>query len=138
MGALDKAEHVLRQPPLRPGPVVLLADLLAGVLAYRLQQPVARDAVVLSGNDERGVDQAADQLERQHPVVLEADRSCRLEREAATEDGESLQQRLLLWAEQLVAPVHCLAQRLVARGRQSPPGDEEAEPVGKPRFDLRE
>ena len=45
---------------------------------------------------------------------------------------------LLLRREQLVAPVHRLAQRLVARGRQPPPGHEEAEPVGKPRLDLRE
>ena len=121
-----------------PSPVVLLADLLAGVLAYRLQQPVARDTVVLRGNDERGVDQAADQFERAHLVAVEADRGRRLEREAAVEDSEPRQQRLLLRREQLVAPVHRLAQRLVARGRQPPPRDEEAEPVGEPRLDLRE
>ena len=136
--SLDEAEHVLRQPPLRPGLLALVADPLARVLAHRLQQPVARDTVVLLGNDERGVDQAADQFERALRVAVEADRGRRLEREAAAEDREPRQQRLLLWGEQLVAPVHRLAQRLVARGRQPPPGDEEAEPVGKPRLDLRE
>ena len=109
-----------------------------GVLAHSLQQPVTRDAVVLLGNHERGVDQAADQLERALPIPVETNHCRRLEREATAEDRETCQQHLLLRREQLVAPVHRLAQRLVARGRQPPPGHEEAEAVGKPRLDLWE
>src|SRR5581483_11849425 len=93
--------------------------------------------VLLRGNDERGVDQAADQLERANLVAVEAARGRRIEREAAAEDGEPTQQRLLLRAEQLVAPVHRLTQRLVARRGKPPPGDEEAEPVGEPLLELR-
>jgi hypothetical protein len=91
-----------------------LGEPLGGVLAHRLEQPVARLAgLVVLGLDQRPLgqpqDEARDRARRQ--AVAAADRFGRREREAAGEDRQPPQQRLLLAGQQGVAPVERRAQR---------------------------
>ena len=88
-------------------------ELLVGVLADRLEQAVTHPACPLLGNDQRRVDQSADQVDGTALVAFEADRRGRGHAEAAGEDRELIEQGPLVVRQQLVAPVHRRAERPV-------------------------
>jgi hypothetical protein len=60
----------------------------------------------------------------------------RLQREVPRERAEALQERLLTLVEQVVAPVHCFAQRPVSRDCGSRTSSENAKRVVEARCDL--
>ncbi len=94
-----------------------------GVLANRLEQPIASDAVGRGGVDgqQRCIDQTRKWL--QHIVdravgaglgFRRADRLNSFQSEAAGEDRQPAQQLLLTLAEQVVTPGQCGGQRLLS------------------------
>ena len=86
---------------------------LGGVLANRLEEPVARHVLTTLRHDERGLDEAPDQVEGACIVAVQADRGDCLEREAAGEHRERRQHRALLVRKELVAPVERRSEGLV-------------------------
>ena len=87
VAGLSQFEEV---PGMRCGDLVRvpsLREVLCRILAHRLEQAVAHLAAAFLGVDERGVDQALDQLERALIVTLRTHGRCGREREAAREDG---------------------------------------------------
>ena len=74
---------------------------------------------------------SASSTSRGRDVVARADRLRRVEREAAGEHRQPLQQRALRRREQVVAPVDRRAQRLLARQRRRVAALQQREPVGQ-------
>ena len=108
------------------------------VLSHRLQQAVAGARLAVFDENERLVDQRAEQVE--HREALEALAGSHLlrqvERPAAGEYGQPAQQLALVLLEQLIAPVDRRSQRLLARQRASRPAGQQAEAIGERRGDL--
>ena len=104
-------------------------ESLERVRADRLEHREARLAVGLLLLAEQAVVDQRRQA-RQEPVAA-ADRLGGLERAAADEDGEAREQRLLVGAEQLVAPVDRRAQRLLALGQVARAAGEELEAAAR-------
>ena len=109
-----------------------------GVLAHRLQQPVARCAVARLGQHQRLVHQRVSRSSTPSPsiAVAGADRLGRLERPAPGEDRQPPEQRALRLAEQVVAPVDQRAQRLLARQGRPAAAGQQPEAVVQPGGDL--
>jgi len=101
--------------------------------AAGFEQPVARRLAGIDG-EERAVDQLGQQVDAIHRVEAgHRDHAHRhLEREAAREDAELAERRLLLGAEQAMAPVHGCAERLLARGRGAAEGAQQAKALVEP------
>ena len=91
---------------------------LVGVLAHGLEQPVARPAPRgLAGGDDRLVHEAGEHVQREPG----RDRHRGLGVEAADEDGQAPERRLLRGLEQLVAPLDRGPHRPVAGGASRGP-----------------
>ena len=73
----------------------------------------------------------------QRLAVAVAHRSCRFVRAAAREDAETVEEALLGFAEQRVAPLDRRAQRLLARRHVTGPARGELESAGQHRAQLR-
>ena len=98
--------------------------------ADRLEHREARLAVGLFLLAEHvAVDQ---RREARQEVVAAADGLGGVERAAAVEDGEAREERLLVGAEQVVAPVDRRAERLLARGQVAWAAGEEVEALLEP------
>ena len=91
-------------------------ELLAGVLADRLEHPEARLAVgVLAEAQQQALlDERVEVFEGVARAVRVADGRGRLEPEAADEHGQAPKQRLLALEQQVVAPGDRVAQRALA------------------------
>jgi hypothetical protein len=119
-------------------PLARLVQPLAGVLAHRLEQPVADRATVALDAHERLLDQATEQLEdrasseRLSAAYLLGGR----EAEGTGEHGEPPEQHALVGAEQLVAPGECRRERPLPRKRRAAARAEHAERVAQPLQNL--
>jgi hypothetical protein len=115
----------------------VLHEACEAVLAHRLQQPVARLALLLAHVHEGLLHEAAEQRERvarSRPVG--AHRLDGLERERTAEHAQLGQQRPLGGSEQVIAPVEQRAQRAVAWHGGAAPAREHREHVVQPRGEL--
>ena len=123
----------------RLGLAARLGQALGGVLAHRLQQPVApRAGGALVHLHQRLVDQPRQQVEHRvrGEAVARADRLGGLQRPAAGEDRQPPQQRPLRLGQQVVAPVERRPQRLLARQRGPAAAGQQPEAVVQPPGDL--
>ena len=111
-------------------------ELFLGVLAYRIQQPVA--VAVLVGDHQRFLDEGDQQID--HIVLGDrlpgADELHRAERPAAGEDRQPREQRLFRRIEQVVAPVDQRPQRLVPRQLGTAAGRQQAKALVEQTHDL--
>jgi hypothetical protein len=111
---------------------------VGGILADRLQEPVAGLAVALLGDDQRLVHQApqaAQQVAAGEGAAV-GDRPRRLQAEAAGEHGEPPQDDPVTLGQQVVAPLDRRRQGLVAGGDTPGTPDQQREPVVEPGRDL--
>src|SRR3954452_18285580 len=95
--------------------VAVSLQALRGVLADRLQQPIAECATCRRlGCHQRLVPQSAQEAQAlaRADVASVADRLCCLERPAAGEYRRAMQQQSLIGAQQVKAPVDGRLQRL--------------------------
>ena len=104
---------------------------LGRILPNRFQKSVARGVFTLEKNHQRFLDETRHQIEhfRFIDVARRAHGFRRLEREAAREHRQMIEQPLLLVREQLVAPVDGRPKRLMSRQRRATPSDEKTKPV---------
>ena len=112
-----------------------LAQLLQGERAPGLEQPVAR--LVAALRRRRATCRPARPGDRARPIdrcgSSAADALRRLQREAADEDAEAAEHRLLVGRQQAVAPFERGAQRLVAAQRQARAAGQHAKALVEPR-----
>ena len=110
-----------------------LVEALARVHADGLQQPVRRAVLV---GDHEATSRPAGRARRRRRGRA-ADGLDRLELEAAREDGEPAEQRLLVRLEQVVAPLQRGGEGVLARGRRAARAAQHAEAVVEPLRDRR-
>ena len=126
----------------RGSKLTVLGQLLQAVLAERLQQPVPPLAALavrssstctsdLSTSETQQIERASSS-----PSIHCATRLGGLQGEAAGEDGQAAQQRLLRLGEQVVAPVDGAAQGLLAGQRRPAAAGQQAEAVVQAGGDL--
>lgn len=114
-----------------------LAQPLPCVLPDRFQQSILRLVAVAFHQDERLVDEPAEQIQHGCGVdVLGAHLLHRGQGEAAGEYREPTKEQSLLGVEQLVTPLQCGEQRLLPSHRMPAALPEEAERVVEPLGDL--
>lgn len=118
-----------------------------GILADSLQQSVAHATVrTFLSNDQGLVDEPTEQV--QHVLVFDAlaqarpyrryraDRLRGFQAPPASEHREPVQQATLLLAQQVIAPVQCGTQRLLARQRCPTAAGQQAEALVEPSREL--
>jgi len=99
--------------------IASLPQLLGGIVTERLEKSVTACPVPLLHLNQRFVNHIAQQRKHVWGLFL-AHSLSRVEGEAAGEHAQLLEQVLLGWREQVIAPVHQRAQRLVSRCRAPP------------------
>ena len=114
---LRELEVVLRVEGLVRSEAAVLVESLEAVLAHRLEQVIARSGFAGVHDEQRLVHQRRDAIQDVFGLerIADTDGFRRLEREAAGEDGEPAEQRLLAVLEEPVAPVHRAAKRSLSR-----------------------
>jgi hypothetical protein len=112
-------------------------ESLGAILADRLEQPVPGRLAALVDSDERCLDQALHVVERCVGRIDRADALDGIEPESAREHRQLREQPLAGRVEEVVAPVHGLAERPVAGRPEPSPGHEEAEAIAESLADLR-
>ena len=133
--------RLLRQPQMEAG--MGIANRLGlsgggepgqGELADRLQQPVADPVRLVVRHHQRLVDKGREQIEhlQRFDVTPGRDGLGGIERESAGEDGQTLQHRPLVLAEQVVAPLHRGSERLLTGETALGTSGQEPEPVVEP------
>jgi hypothetical protein len=110
-------------------------ELVLGELPDRLQDPVPRGAAHLLGRHEGLPHQAVQQVERRVLVVAPVDGSDGRQVAAVGEHGAAPQDAPLVIVEQVVGPLHRLAQGLVSR-QAAAPTREQPETVVEPATNL--
>ena len=128
---LGDREEVLGVPAPDSSASPLDLQALERVRADRLQHREARLAVGLFLLAEQAV--VDQRREPGEDVLAAADGLGGVERAAAGEDGEAREERLLVRAEQVVAPVDRRAERLLAGGQVARAAGEEVEALLEPR-----
>ena len=119
---------------------------VGGVLADRLEQPVARRDAVL-GHDQRAVNEPAQPVEGHEPRGAAATGpglgrnlgrhgAGGVERPAAGEHGQAPEQALVRLGQEVPAPVDQALERLLPRQGGSPAPGEQPEPVVEALLDL--
>ena len=105
-----------------------LLQLVAGVFADRLEHVEARLTVRVVPPDEQILlDERLDQIERAVANGLD-----HVESGTAGEHGEPREEPLLVWLEQLVAPVDRRSKRLLAVGNVTRASGQQIEPLVQP------
>ena len=136
LGLLGEGDAVAQVPAADGVALARFGEALLGVLANRLEHPVARRGECFALDAEhRLVVQRRQQREHRVLVVSCGDMDGGGERTAACEHREPAKQLLLRRREMVVAPVHRRLQRLVPGQGAAAPG-EEAEAVVEPGPDL--
>ncbi len=114
-------------------------QLLAGVLADRLEHPVAGRGAAIRKH-ERAIHEAGQAVREVDridlPVVVADDPGSHGHRPPAREHGQAPQQPAVLVREQVPAPVDQRVQRLLARDRGPAATGQEPEPVTEPEGDV--
>src|SRR5258706_2813170 len=108
-------------------PLVRGAKAITRVVPYRFQQPVTGRPGGSLGEYQALVGEGREKLGDATATGFSADLLRRLERPAAEEDRHAAQHRLLVFGQQLVAPVHQRPQRPVTWQRGPRSADEQAE-----------
>jgi hypothetical protein len=131
LGAREEVPVVFGVPSGHLVELAALGELLERVGPHRLEQPVARGRAGGLHDDERFCGQVRDAvLDRGRAEARGGrDRARRLQREAAREDGEAMQDGPLDGGEQLVAPVERRPQGLVPRQRGPVAAGEQPESI---------
>ena len=103
-------------PVARPLALIRSSELLAAVLAYRREHPIAWFGCLLIRHHQRLVDQASQKIEHVSGfhAVASANSFCGLQRPAAGEYRKAPQKNSLGIVEKVVTPVDRRAQRLLA------------------------
>jgi hypothetical protein len=143
MQFVQHAERALRQHAavgdLRGCRLAGCGQLFGGIQPRRFRQPEARRIARLV-LQQRAVEQRVDGVQRRPfvEVIVGHHLLCRLEPEAAAEDREPAQRRLLHGVEQRTAPVEHGAQALLARRPQRRAAVQQAQPFGQALVQCRE